>query len=308
MLKSKTKLLFSIAGALALMAVAPVAQAQEAYKGWIQWHPQTGPNTISAAGTQFFPYKPGAKQMACEHGMDRMGKCIMGDADGDGVADNKDQCPETPIFMKVDGVGCSMDRDGDGLNNATDRCPDTKMGLAVDARGCALDDDRDGVIDGYDKCPGTSMYVDVNESGCKAEMDGDKDGVMDSADACLDTPTGLVVGSNGCWKLSGINFNTSSWALNPSAQTLLGNAAMTMKKHSQIRVEVQGHTDSRADASYNEMLSRKRSQAVIWFLTKQGVDRSRFVAVGFGEKKLMTRESNDNEMMMNRRVELHRIP
>lgn len=38
-----------------------------------------------------------------------------GDADGDGVADDKDQCPNTPAGVSVDSNGCPLDSDGDGV-------------------------------------------------------------------------------------------------------------------------------------------------------------------------------------------------
>ncbi len=59
----------------------------------------------------------------------------LADSDGDGVADNVDQCPNTPTSR-------------------------------VDARGCPLDSDRDGVADYRDQCPGTPRGADVNDTGC----------------------------------------------------------------------------------------------------------------------------------------------
>lgn len=306
MLKSKTKLFLSMAAVISCMAVVSASQAEEAYKGWIQWHPQTGPNTISTAGTQYYPYQPSPKP-ACEHGMDAAGNCV-GDADGDGVTDGKDKCPGTPAQYAVDAVGCSLDRDGDGVNDAMDRCPDSRKGVKVDARGCELDDDQDGVVNSDDKCPGTSVHVKVDATGCEISKDGDMDGVLNEQDACLDTPKGLPVGKNGCWSVNSIHFNTGSWELDAKALSVLNAAVATMKQHAAIRVEVQGHTDSRADDTFNKKLSLKRAESVIWYMTKQGLARDRFVAAAFGEQKLLNSEKNSDERLVNRRVELHRIP
>jgi OOP family OmpA-OmpF porin len=60
----------------------------------------------------------------------------VADADGDGVPDNTDKCPNTPNGVKVDVFGCALDSDHDGVANYLDQCPNTPMGATVDARGC----------------------------------------------------------------------------------------------------------------------------------------------------------------------------
>jgi OOP family OmpA-OmpF porin len=58
------------------------------------------------------------------------------DSDGDGVPDNKDKCPDTPVGVNVDVFGCPLDADRDGVADYLDQCPNTPMGATVDARGC----------------------------------------------------------------------------------------------------------------------------------------------------------------------------
>jgi hypothetical protein len=61
------------------------------------------------------------------------------DADGDGVADDADQCAGTPAGEAVDADGCSdsqKDSDNDGVSDADDQCADTPAGATVDADGC----------------------------------------------------------------------------------------------------------------------------------------------------------------------------
>ncbi|MES9856455.1 MAG: OmpA family protein [Sedimenticola sp.] len=60
------------------------------------------------------------------------------DSDGDGVYDNKDQCPGTPKGVAVDAVGCPLDSDGDGVLDYKDKCPGTRSGAKVDANGCEI--------------------------------------------------------------------------------------------------------------------------------------------------------------------------
>ncbi|RZK34063.1 MAG: hypothetical protein EOO57_11915, partial [Hymenobacter sp.] len=103
------------------------------------------------------------------------------DADGDGVPDRKDKCPDTPQGVKVDENGCPIDTDGDVVADYQDKCPETP-GLAA-LQGCP-DADGDGVADYLDKCPGTPAGVKVDAKGCPLDRDGD--GVPDYQDRCPD--------------------------------------------------------------------------------------------------------------------------
>lgn len=63
------------------------------------------------------------------------------DSDGDGVPDDRDQCPGTPAGVQVDERGCPLppkDSDGDGVPDDRDQCPNTPRRAKVDARGCTL--------------------------------------------------------------------------------------------------------------------------------------------------------------------------
>jgi hypothetical protein len=82
-----------------------------------------------------------------------------GDADGDGVADDNDLCPNTPRNETANAQGCSAsqrDTDGDGVNDAADLCENTPSGQSVNGNGCSAsqrDSDGDGLNDAVDQCP-----------------------------------------------------------------------------------------------------------------------------------------------------------
>lgn len=91
------------------------------------------------------------------------------DSDGDGVDDQKDQCPNTPKVFKVDRKGCPVnptDTDDDGIPDYLDQCMDTPSGFFVDQKGCPMDADRDGVPDELDKCPSNPPGFKVDKDGC----------------------------------------------------------------------------------------------------------------------------------------------
>lgn len=73
------------------------------------------------------------------------------DSDGDGIPDVRDKCPDTPLGVMVDAVGCPPvvvipppkkvvdgDDDGDGVLNSRDKCPGTEKGMIVDEDGCPI--------------------------------------------------------------------------------------------------------------------------------------------------------------------------
>lgn len=69
----------------------------------------------------------------------------------------------TRVFLDATG---GFDADGDGVTDDADKCPETPEGLEVDDKGCPPDSDADGVGDFMDKCPGTPAGATVNTVGC----------------------------------------------------------------------------------------------------------------------------------------------
>jgi len=126
------------------------------------------------------------------------------DDDLDGILNQYDQCPGTPLEEQADQNGCSFsqrDDDGDGINNGEDQCPETILGADVDQNGCALyqiDEDLDGVLNTVDQCPNTPQNETANEDGCSpSQIDTDQDGVADFIDNCPETPNAEQTDSDG---------------------------------------------------------------------------------------------------------------
>lgn len=228
-----------------------------------------------------------------------------GDADGDGVADPMDKCPDTPKGTKVDEDGCPVDSDGDGVTDDKDKCPDTPSGAAVDADGCPLDSDGDGVLDADDECPDTPAGAKVDERGCALDSDGD--GVPDYADKCPGTPAGAKVDADGCAVkivLQNVTFELNSSVLTGTSMAVLDEVATSLKSRSDIEsIQVIGHTDSTGAADYNQSLSEKRAKAVADYLESQGVDGGLLSSKGMGESQPIADNSTKDGRSMNRRVE-----
>ncbi|WP_386077700.1 OmpA family protein [Vreelandella sp. F11] len=188
------------------------------------------------------------------------------------------------------------------------QCPsygEVPAGVAVDAEGCPLDSDGDGVPDYRDQCPGTPAGVEVNANGCP--LDSDNDGVPDYRDQCPNTPAGVEVNALGCPDsvvLQDVNFEFDSAQLTPNAQNVLNGVAERLVSNPDVRVSIEGHTDSRGSDEYNKNLSQERAQSVASYLASRGVEANRMRAVGYGEERPIASNETEEGRFQNRRVEL----
>ncbi len=235
------------------------------------------------------------------------------DSDADGVIDCQDKCAGTVKGCTVDATGCPTDEDGDGVCDGVDKCTGTVKGCRVDATGCQTDEDGDVVCDGVDKCPGTAKGCAVDGTGC--QKDEDTDGVCDGLDKCPGTPAGRPVDQVGCEPLfekaklvlEGVVFENDSATLAPQSAATLDSVAASLRAWTEVRVEVEGHTDSKGSESYNLKLSQRRAESVRDYLAAHGVDASRLEAKGYGESEPIADNKTEDGRAHNRRVELKKL-
>jgi OOP family OmpA-OmpF porin len=203
---------------------------------------------------------------------------MMQDSDGDGVPDDKDKCPGTPAGVAVDADGCPKYTDADDVPDYLDQCPGTPAGVAVDDKGCPLDSDGDGVSDYLDKCPDTPRGTKVDETGCPLPGDA------------------LAIVTN-------INFDFDSSKIRRDSEQKLARVIGILKANSDVRVRIEGHTDSTGPEKYNLGLSYRRAESVKGYLTGNGIDANRLSVVGFGEAKPLVSNKTRAGRAVNRRVE-----
>ena len=196
------------------------------------------------------------------------------DADGDGIHDAIDQCPEEP-------------EDKDGYQDQ-DGCPDH-------------DNDGDGVPDAYDACPSEPEDADGFEDsdGCP-EPDNDHDGFSDSVDKCPNQPETINYyrDEDGCpdpgpelvrlgekddkiYLAENINFHTRAGGkpqLTTNGNMMVALVARVLAGHvevSKVRIEVRGKEASRE-------VTQERGEVVLSALVKHGIDPSRLRVIGLG--------------------------
>ncbi|MDY6879343.1 MAG: OmpA family protein [Desulfatiglans sp.] len=207
------------------------------------------------------------------------------------------------VFLTKEAAPCKpLDSDGDGVIDANDKCPGTPKGVKVDAKGCPLDSDGDGVYDYMDECPRTPKGVKVDAKGCPLDTDGD--GVYDYKDKCPGTPKGADVDERGCWVLKGVYFDTNQYTIKTRSYAVLDRVLSVLKKNPDLKVEIQGHTDNRGAAAYNQKLSENRAKAIMDYFIQSGIAGYRLRAKGYGLTVPAVPNTTAENMAKNRRVEL----
>lgn len=200
------------------------------------------------------------------------------DADGDGVSDKLDQCPGTPAGVQVDAKGCPLDSDNDGVVDYKDKCPNTPAGVEVNSDGCAKDDDGDGVPNHKDECPNTAAGARVDEKGCYIVITEDVQVELD------------------------VEFDTNSAASRPEHATEVQRVVSFMREHPLTKVVVEGHTDDRGSAAYNQQLSERRAATIAGQIVDAGIATDRVTSVGVGEARPRADNSTAEGRQRNRRV------
>ena len=99
-----------------------------------------------------------------------------------------------------------------------------------------------------------------------------------------------------------IYFEKDSYNLMPAAQELLQRKAQWLRKNSNIKVIIEGHTDEAGSKEYNLALGDRRAGAVKSFLIGQGVQSSRLIAVSYGNEQPIDDLSSEKARSKNRRV------
>ncbi len=102
---------------------------------------------------------------------------------------------------------------------------------------------------------------------------------------------------------SGILFDSGKSTIKPESMGTLNEIAKMMKDHPELKLSVEGHTDSDGEDGTNLQLSKDRAEAVKKALVDLGIEASRLTTNGFGESKPLNENKSAEDKANNRRVE-----
>jgi OOP family OmpA-OmpF porin len=109
--------------------------------------------------------------------------------------------------------------------------------------------------------------------------------------------------SSDKWVLIGVNFDFNSSKLKGEAYPILYDAAKTLLRNPDIKVEIAGYCDYIGSDAYNIKLSQRRAETVKDYLESKGVAATRLKAVGYGKTDFVADNKTAEGRAMNRRIE-----
>lgn len=105
-----------------------------------------------------------------------------------------------------------------------------------------------------------------------------------------------------------IYFDLDKYYIRKDAAIELSKILIFLKDNPSVNIEIRSHTDSRNTDSYNQILSSNRAKSTLDWLVKNGINRNRLKARGYGESQLTNNcadgiNCTEEEHQLNRRSE-----
>jgi outer membrane protein OmpA-like peptidoglycan-associated protein len=113
-----------------------------------------------------------------------------------------------------------------------------------------------------------------------------------------DTARGLIA------TMPDVLFETNKYVLKSAARESLAKIAGIMLAYPDLRLEVDGYTDSTGSDEYNQQLSEKRAASVRDYLAQQNTPPASITVMGFGKAQPVASNETAAGRRQNRRVEL----
>ena len=160
--------------------------------------------------------------------------------------------------------------------------------------------------------------VSADEQARRRRFEGDYRRLRDSVNnikpcRCDAPPAPAPARARELFTLKAVLFEFNESTLTRGAKDTLGVAVRYLKDHDDVRVEIQGNTDSKGSEEYNMTLGLRRAESVKAYLGTQGINTDRVSTRSFGK----TQPVADNELngqdnpagrALNRRVVIIEVP
>jgi outer membrane protein OmpA-like peptidoglycan-associated protein len=104
--------------------------------------------------------------------------------------------------------------------------------------------------------------------------------------------------------MSDVLFDTAQYTLKPDAREKLAKVSGILLAYPDLKVQVEGYTDTVGSDEYNLTLSQHRADAVRDYLVSQGVNVANTSSVGYGKSSPIADNSTSAGRAQNRRVNL----
>ena len=114
-------------------------------------------------------------------------------------------------------------------------------------------------------------------------------------------------GEQGSIVFRNILFDFDKSDIKAESYPILDEVMDYLDDHTDIKMEIQGHTDSIGTAAYNMGLSNRRAASVKKYLVDKGIETTRLEPMGFGLTRPVAPNDSEENRAKNRRVEFKPI-
>jgi hypothetical protein len=104
-----------------------------------------------------------------------------------------------------------------------------------------------------------------------------------------------------------IYFDYDKAVIRPEYEAYLKELIRMVKSHSDLRIQITGHTDADGSELYNLDLSARRAKALLTFFEQHGLPKDRVVIEFKGETEPVDNNNNETGKQKNRRVDFRFI-
>jgi outer membrane protein OmpA-like peptidoglycan-associated protein len=101
-----------------------------------------------------------------------------------------------------------------------------------------------------------------------------------------------------------VHFDFDRFNLRPDAIKILDDAVTKLMMQGDVRVTIEGHTDSIGTVEYNLALGERRANSVRDYLVQRGIMNMRLMTVSYGEERPIADNATAQGRAMNRRAHL----
>ena len=142
----------------------------------------------------------------------------------------------------------------------------------------------------------------VNDAALKA-----LDGIKFTAGSAGSQMMAFIKGGGkgeGKFRFTNLNFASGSALIEGESGIEVDNLAAILKAYPDVKVSIEGYTDSKGNPESNKTLSRNRAEAVSLKLKEQGIAADRITTQGFGAANPVATNDTAEGRAQNRRIEV----
>jgi len=160
--------------------------------------------------------------------------------------------------------------------------------------------------DARDKALAARRAADEEAARIKAQQEAqaiqNQPSSLFTGDTINDQPPEVSPEEQARQVLKDVHFALDSEELSDSARAILDLNIDWLKQHPNVKVEIEGHTDSRGTDEYNLALGTRRAKTVYDYLVAGGIEAGRLRTISYGESMPIAQGESEDVWAQNRRA------